>query len=72
MPYANLHASRTRAQTMLEYIANMLTAYFLDASACPVSWWNYTVATVLCFHVTTVATDAYYGGHRSTVVTVTF
>jgi hypothetical protein len=57
---------------MLEYIANMLTAYVLDASACPVSWWNYTVATVLCFHVTTVATDAYYGGHRSTVVTVTF
>ena len=72
MPYANLHASRTRAQTVLEYIANMPNAYFLDASACPVSWWNYTVATGACFHVTTVATDAYYGGHRSTVITVTF
>ena len=33
MPYANLHASRTRAQTMVEYIANMLNANFLDASA---------------------------------------
>ena len=70
MPYANLHASRTRAQTMVEHIANMPYACLVDASACPVSWWNYTVATIACLHVTTVATDAYYGGHRCAVITV--
>ena len=51
---------------MLEYIAHMPYACLVDASACPVSWWNYTVATGACLHVTTVATDAYYGGHRGT------
>ena len=55
---------------MLEYIAHMPNASLVDASACPVSWWNYTVATAARLHVTTVATDAYYGGHRCTVITV--
>jgi uncharacterized protein YaiI (UPF0178 family) len=55
---------------MLEHIANMPYACLVDASACPVSWWNYTVATIACLHVTTVATDAYYGGHRCAVITV--